>query len=98
MVEIPFSDWDKKKGTLKTKTGDTTIKNFRQKNRNSHSKNKGRKKTFKQCPYGCFWIVWKDKNIENVVLAKRGKEIKKEKRLRLHSSDEILGINGHQMP
>ena len=25
-VEIPFTDWDKKKGTLKTKTGDTTIK------------------------------------------------------------------------
>ena len=29
---------------------------------------------------------------------KNKRESKKEKRLRLHSSDEILGINGHLMP
>ena len=39
-----------------------------------------RGKTFNNVPMGAFWIVWKDKNIENVVLAKRAaKKLKKRK-------------------
>ena len=44
-----------------------------------------------------------DEEVSRLIQASREtsfkrKEIKKENRLRLHSSDEILGINGHLMP
>ena len=75
VVEVPFSGFNKGKGTLKSKAGDVTIKI----SGNSVTVT-ARGKTFNNVPMGAFWIVWKDKNIENVVLAKRAaKKLKKRK-------------------
>ena len=74
-VEIPFKEFDGGKGTLNSDAGKVKIKIV-----GKSVTVTARGKTFKNVPIGAFWIVWKDKNIENVVLAKRAaKKLKKRK-------------------
>ena len=74
-VEVPFSGFNKGKGTLNSDAGKVKIKIV-----GKSVTVTARGKTFKNVPIGAFWIVWKDKNIENVVLAKRAaKKLKKRK-------------------
>ena len=75
VVEVPFKEFDGGKGTLNSDAGKVTIKIV-----GKSVTVTARGKTFKNVPMGAFWIVWKDKNIENVVLAKRAaKKLKKRK-------------------